>query len=67
MGIRSQITFLRLEFYKFGKGYLPSDSHINTIISDRLTRQDVVKNRDKVYFLNKERSLSLLKAFRIIQ
>ena len=51
----SLLSILTLQFinyvkFNFGKSYLPSDTHTNTVISSALpTRQDGAENRDKAY------------------
>ena len=41
------IRFVRISWIDFGRSYLLSDSHINTVISDQDGGQDGVENRDK--------------------
>ena len=44
------LQYINCVKFNFGKIYLSSDSHTNTVISSALpTRQDGAENRDKVY------------------
>ena len=47
------LRFRNCEKFNFGRSYLLSDSHTNTVISDSFAyRQDAVENRDKAYCIS---------------
>ena len=53
------LRFRICEKFNFGRSYLLSDSHTNTVISDRFDiRQDGVENSDKAYWLSAKTNVS---------